>query len=247
MPSALLQFDEVLRPLVRAANVQGRVSIAFWGPQTTKHLIESLGVPHTEIREVAAHDRICDLDSLVRDGDTVLVSGIVCASTSDEPAFLLDGHLGRLAADLRMLGLDCTYHRQPADTDLARISHDQGRTLLSRDRHLLMRRTVVRGCLVRSLEPDIQLVEICRRFDLLHWSKPFSRCIRCNGLLQRAEKESIFDRLLPLTRLYYQDFRVCPECSHLYWEGSHLAAMREKIRRLIDAVGQGHTKDGVGQ
>lgn len=237
MAVALLQFDEALRPLLPAGHAQGLVSLAFSGPQTMKHLIESLGIPHTEVSEVAAGDRVCGLSSLVRDGDALIVSGIICAHTPVEPAFILDGHLGRLAAGLRMLGLDCAYSRQAADADLARISDTQNRILLSRDRRLLMRKTVVRGCLVRSLEPDVQLAEICRRFGLLRWSKPFSRCIRCNAVLRRAEKATIVERLLPLTRLYYQEFRLCPECSQPYWEGSHLAAMREKIRRLTDQGG----------
>ena len=44
-----------------------------------------------------------------------------------EPRFVLDGHLGRLAAYLRMLGFDVLWQRQPSDTDLARKSADERR------------------------------------------------------------------------------------------------------------------------
>jgi uncharacterized protein len=246
MPTASFHFDEILRTLLRTSHRHGQINVAFSGSQTAKHLIEALGVPHTEIREVIANKQAGALDSLVRDEDSLVVSGKACESMADEPVFVLDGHLGRLAAGLRMLGLDCNYQRQPSDADLVRISHDQSRILLSRDRRLLMRKAVVQGYVVRSQAPDIQLAEVCRRFDLAPWFQPFRRCIRCNALLAPAQKESLVDRLLPLTRLYYDDFRVCPNCSQPYWAGSHLAAMEEKVRRLTYELGGACSTDRVG-
>jgi len=67
-----------------------------------------------------------------------------------ERRFVLDNHLGRLAAYLRMLGFDSLYRNDYHDEELARISANQQRTLLTRDRGLLKRNIVVHGYLVRK-------------------------------------------------------------------------------------------------
>jgi len=57
---------------------------------------------------------------------------------------VLDTHLGRLAAYLRMLGFDSLYRNDYHDEELACIS------ALTRDRGLLKRNIVVHGYLVRK-------------------------------------------------------------------------------------------------
>lgn len=236
MPAVRFEFDPNLRALLSSGHSNAAIVIEFSGPQSTKHLLESLGIPHTEIHTVAREEQDLGLAYLPSDGDVLRIFGIWSQHMSDEPRFVLDGHLGRLAADLRMLGLDCAYENQASETDLARIASFDNRILLSRDRRLLMRKAVRQGYLVRSLEPDEQLPEVCTRFDLLSWFRPFRRCIRCNSLLEPAPKSSVVDRLLPLTRRYYQDFRVCRNCAQIYWAGSHMPAMQAKIDRLCEIL-----------
>jgi len=134
---------------------------------------------------------------------------------------------------LRMLGFDCTYHADTTDPELADTAARESRILLSRDRRLLMRKAVTAGCLVRSLNPPDQLREVVRRFNLLEWIRPFRRCIRCNDLLAPVAKETILDRLEPLTRLYYNEFSQCPSCQQIYWKGSHF----ERMQRIISSLG----------
>jgi len=76
------------------------------------------------------------------------------------PRFVLDVHLGRLAAYLRMLGFDCLYRNDYDDPQLADISAQQQRILLTCDRQLLMRKQVSYGYLVRNRQPHQQLLEI---------------------------------------------------------------------------------------
>jgi hypothetical protein len=56
--------------------------------------------------------------------------------------------------------------------------------------------------------------------------------MRCNGLLQPVSKEAVLDRLEPLTRIYFDDFRICPECQQVYWKGSHYQRMSRVIQDL---------------
>ena len=149
-----------------------------------------------------------------------------------EPRFVVDNHLGRLAVYLRLLGFDTLYRNDYQDPELARTAGAEERILLTRDRRLLMRREVVYGCCLRSLQPREQLVEISRRYRLAERAQPFRRCLRCNHPLRRVTKAEVWDRLQPLTQQYYEEFALCPACDQVYWKGSHYEHMLELIKGL---------------
>jgi uncharacterized protein with PIN domain len=96
----------------------------------------------------------------------------------------VDGHLGRLAAYLRVLGFDTWYRNHAADRELAERADRDDRVLLTRDRGLLKRSLVRRGYFVRSDQPTEQLAEVALRFGLDRSARPFGRCLRCNGVLE---------------------------------------------------------------
>jgi uncharacterized protein with PIN domain len=150
-----------------------------------------------------------------------------------EPRFVLDTHLGQLATYLRMLGFDTLYQNDQLDEELAHLSSQEGRILLTRDRGLLKRNMVSHGYCVRETHPRQQLVEVLRRFDLFEAVRPFRRCIRCNGLLQPVSKAAICDRLPPRTQQYYDEFRLCQDCKQIYWKGSHYHRMQQFIKKVL--------------
>jgi uncharacterized protein len=205
------------------------VPVSFRGRQSIKHLAESLSVPHPEIGQVQINGQERTLDTITEDGDRVEIHPVP-NGLSGEPRFLLDNHLGRLAAYLRMLGFDCLYQNNYDDEELAELAQKEGRILLSRDRRLLMRKVVSSGYCLRSLEPIEQLSEVIERYDLAKQIVPFHRCLRCNHPLEPVAKEAILDRLEPLTRLYFDEFQICPACKQIYWKGSHF----ERMTRLIE-------------
>ncbi len=233
MKSVRFDFAPCLRPLLARDLRNGPVDLRFSGPQTAKHLIESLGIPHTEIGELRADGKVVGLGYLVRDGDRLEVGAETRVEVgADEPRFVLDGHLGRLASHLRMLGLDCLYDRASTDEQLAQVSAEEGRILLTRDRRLLMRKIVTQGYLLRSLDTREQLREVVERYALSAWVKPFQRCMRCNHPLEAVSKEAVIDRLEPLTKRYFDEFRLCPACDQVYWKGSHYERMLEWIAQI---------------
>jgi len=206
------------------------VRCTFNAGQSVKHLIESLGVPHTEVERILVAGNPVDFSYQVADGDRAEVYPVMTAQLpAGEPGFILDNHLGRLAVYLRMLGFDALYRNDFHDGELARLSSQEGRVLLTRDRRLLMRAQVTQGYWVRSKIPRQQLLEVVQRFNLRDGIVPFSRCMRCNGTLQPVSKEAVLDRLEPLTRLYYEEFRICGDCGQVYWKGSHY----ERMQRFI--------------
>jgi len=210
------------------------------GDQSVKHLIESLGVPHTEVGQVRVNGALVGFGYLVQEGDRVEVypisSGAPSAQVVEIPRFILDNHLGRLAVYLRMLGFDTLYRNDFQDDELAQVCNREGRVLLTRDKRLLMRNLVTQGYWLRSKIPRRQLEEVVGRFGLAGMIQPFQRCVRCNEPLVPVRKEDILHRLEPLTRQYYDDFRLCPSCDQIYWKGSHYERMRQIIEQVLRNV-----------
>ena len=100
-----------------------------------------------------------------------------------------------------------------------------------------MHKIVRHGYCPRSHDPDEQIIEVLRRFDLVELIAPYTRCLQCNGLLEGVDKADVLEELEPLTKIHYQDFRRCIACRKIYWSGSHfekLEARLEKIRARLN-------------
>ncbi len=234
MPSARFAFLPDLSRFLAPEQRSGAVVFTFDAGQSVKHLIEAAGVPHTEVGQVQVNQHPASFDYLVQEGDHVTVHPPAPGDSLPPggPRFVLDNHLGRLAAYLRMLGFDGLYRNDLQDEELAQIASGEERILLTRDRRLLMRRTVRYGYCLRSLITREQVGEVLRRYDLTGQIAPFRRCLRCNALLEPVSKEAVLERLEPLTRLYYEEFHRCPACDQVYWKGSHYEHMRALIDQL---------------
>ncbi|AFZ15336.1 protein of unknown function DUF82 [Crinalium epipsammum PCC 9333] len=215
-----------------------------------KDMIESFGVPHPEVSFIFVNNNTVDFSYLVQDGDRISVYPISQAETIRQthpqplisvappplpiPKFVIDIHLGKLATSLRMLGFDTLYRNDYGDEELAYISSTEERTLLTRNRGLLMRSIVTYGYYVRSTNPQQQILEVMKRFELFKTAKPFDRCIRCNGLLESVAKESILDQIPPQVQ-QIDKFHRCIECSQIYWKGSHVEKMQQVVESLLNS------------
>ncbi len=199
---------------------------------TIKHVVESLGVPHTEIGRITVNGQTVSDSARLTEGDHVGLFPPSLPVILKEPRFLLDGHLGRLAAYLRMLGFDTRYDRFADDAQLAAIASSEWRTLLTRDVGLLKRREVESGYCVRHPKPQDQLREVSRRYALHSDFKPFRRCMECNGLLYRVAKDEVAALLPPHTRETKEEFSRCLDCRKVFWRGSHYEQMLGLIEEL---------------
>jgi uncharacterized protein with PIN domain len=98
----------------------------------------------------------------------------------------------------------------------------------------LLKRSIIRyGYWVRHTYPERQLAEVAERFDLAAWVEPFSRCLRCNTRLEVVAPDVVAERVLPCTRASFTEFRRCPGCERIYWQGSHHEALRKVLERVI--------------
>ena len=247
MATATLRFYEELNDFLPRDRRQRDIRLEFRPPAPVRHLIETLGVPHTEVELVLRNGESVSLEAPVNDGDrlavyplfeTLDVSSLLRIRDRPlrDPRFLADAHLGRLAGYLRMLGFDCRVAGPGDDRALAESAAREQRILLTRDRALLMRRRVSHGCYVRERQPRRQLEALVRRLDLCGLIRPFSRCIRCNGVLRPVALAQVRDRVPEGVARRCRDFLQCDRCGRVYWKGTHYRRMQEMIHALCDGA-----------
>ena len=243
MSRVQLRFYEELNDFLAPALRKVDITHTFDRRASVKDMIESFGVPHTEVDIILVNGQSVDFSYIVQDGDRISVYPMfesldvspllrLRPAPLRSPAFVLDTNLGRLARYLRLLGFDCLYQNDYDDDTVATIADREQRTVLTRDRALLQRRIITRGYFVREVRPRLQVKEVLTRFDLYRLVAPFSRCIRCNGALQDVDKQSIEARLEPKTRKYFESFMRCSDCGQIYWQGSHHARSLRLIEEL---------------
>ncbi len=233
-----IRFHGNLNDLLREPLRERPISRPVAGRPAAKDVIESLGVPHVEVHAIAVDGTPAALDHRVRDGETI---DVFASAPGDEAAngdrrFVVDGHLGRLAAYLRMLGFDTAYDPNAGDDTLARLAATHDRILLSRDRGLLKRSIVRRGYVLRSDDPHAQLREVVDRFGLTLLAHPFRRCLRCNAPLEPIAADVARPLVPPRVAREQVAFRRCPACGGLYWRGSHHGRMVRLIRTLLPEI-----------
>jgi uncharacterized protein with PIN domain len=243
MPQAFFRFYDSLNDFLPAERQQVEFLRRIKDRGSVKDAIEALGVPHPEVALILVNGVSVGFDYLVQEADrisvypqftTLNVDGTSRVMPPPLPAkrFVLDVHLGKLATYLRLLGFDALYRNDYDDDELAQISSQQQRILLTQDRGLLKRSMVTYGYAVRSADPEEQTVEILQRFDLYDAVAPLKRCPRCNGALREVDKADVEDRLPHYTRLYYDEFSQCQHCHQVYWQGAHY----KRLQGLLDRV-----------
>lgn len=216
---------------------------------TVKHVIEALGVPHTEVELILINGHSVDFAARLHDGDRVSVYPTFerfdigpLLKLRSRPLrvtrFVADAHLGGLARLLRMAGFDTVYDNHFADAEIERIAGGESRIVLSRDRELLKRKSITHGCYVHALKPALQLAEILARLDLAASMRPLSLCLECNLPLERVDKRLVADRLPHSVREKQQRFSTCTRCRRVFWEGSHWQRMRERMALAGAAAGR---------
>lgn len=244
MTTVTLVFHDNLKELLaHDVDEKGAVLHCFDRRASVKDVIESFGVPHPEIQWLKVNGTEVGFDNILQDNDFVEISPLtppfnVLTATVLRPEpikairFVVDVNVGKLATLLRIAGFDTAYDNDLNDIELARIAEKEQRILLTRDTHLLKRKNVLFGHLVREIQPQKQLVEVIRLFQLKTHIRPYTRCLLCNALLKPVAKQEIMHRLKPLTRKYYDTFHLCPECDKIYWPGSHRDKMQDYIMSL---------------
>jgi uncharacterized protein with PIN domain len=214
---------------------------------SVKDMLESFGPPHPEFELITANGASVGFDHIVQPDDAIHIYPYSDAETVDvtpkivlrppysgRPRFVLDQHLGRTAAYLRMMGFDTLYRNDYDDEELAQVSDTEQRILLTRDIGLLKRGRVMYGYFVRNTSSVLSLKEITERFHLAVLAAPFDFCMKCNGVVLPVDKALILDRLKPETAASFELFHQCQSCGQVYWKGSHHEKMEAILREVLD-------------
>ncbi|MFP3755333.1 MULTISPECIES: Mut7-C RNAse domain-containing protein [Cupriavidus] len=242
--TATFRFYEELNDFLAHTRRHQDIVVPCARAATVKHMIEALGVPHTEVELILVNGESVPFDRPLQDGDRVAVYPTFEAfdispllRVRDQPLretrFVADAHLGGLAHLLRMTGFDTLYDNHFEDSEIARIAAEEGRIVLTRDRELLKRRGVTHGCYVRAIKSSLQVREVFRRLDLARSARPFALCLDCNVPLHRIDKSDVDGRVPEGVLARHARFVTCTHCRRVFWEGSHWRKMRALVDELL--------------
>src|SRR4051812_12044142 len=165
MTLAQFRFYEELNDFLAPARRKQSFELRCAESATVKNAIESVGVPHTEVELILANGVSVDFAYRVQHGDRISVYPMfetfdvtpllrLRPAALREPRFIADAQLGALARLLRMLGFDTRFENPADDAAIRETALAERRTILTRDRQLLICRDVTHGCYVHALRPD---------------------------------------------------------------------------------------------
>ncbi|CAN7432620.1 DUF5615 family PIN-like protein [Phenylobacterium sp. LjRoot225] len=145
--------------------------------------------------------------------------------------FLCDEMLLGLARLLRAAGHD-TYlaHDGQGDADLLQIARAENRVLVTRDKRLAAA-AHPRAVLVEGRGAYAEAEKLAAMLPIDWRLAPFTRCIVDNTLLREAEAADLA-RMPQQARDLPGPFRACPACGRVYWPGSHVKRLGERLERL---------------
>jgi uncharacterized protein with PIN domain len=147
--------------------------------------------------------------------------------------FLCDEMLARLARLLRAAGYD-TYLASGGEPDAAllKLAREEGRVLITRDKRL-----------AAAASPDSVLFEgggleaqtrsLAAAAPIAWDAAPFTRCVIDNAHLREATPAEAA-RMPVSARAGPGPFRACPACGRLYWPGSHVRRMSDRLAELAE-------------
>jgi len=233
-PEAEVRFAAELRMFLAPRHRGGLVRVACDGVSSLGHVVESLGVPLTEVGGLAVNGAAVTPGYRLAGGDVAEAGAVERPQPLPAARFILDVHLGTLARRLRLVGLDTAYANDLDDDVLIDRANAERRVLLTQDRGLLRRHRLWLGAYVRGARPDDQMRDVLGRFGPP--LAPWTRCTACNGLLEPARKSDVEAQLRPGTRRTYEAFARCTACGRVYWRGAHGQRLEDIVASAIRAV-----------
>ncbi len=153
---------------------------------------------------------------------------------SEEMKFLADHMLGKLAKELRMLGYDTLYYRGEAGYPLIKLAREEDRVILTRNSKLIQKKPEDRIVRVKEDKPSLQLRELVEKGCIsFNEEKLYSRCLLCNALLDQISRDEAEGNVPDFVFYQQVEFYRCPQCHRIYWQGSHLDHMKEKVEKIF--------------
>ncbi|MCP4760952.1 MAG: hypothetical protein GY870_04160 [archaeon] len=214
-----------------------------------KDIIESLGVPHTEVGHLDFNNQEIDFSYIpVSQGVltvhaihlpfNVMIPSVLRPMPFNNIKFIADINVIKLGRLLILLGFDVNYSSHYSDNKIADIAEKECRIVLTRDTDLLKRKKIIFARRVKANLPYDQLIEVINFFGLQKLILFFSRCSACNIKLEIVEKNDVIHLLEPKTKKYFDNFFQCPQCKKIFWKGSHYENIQKQLSSLRIIINQ---------
>ena len=151
----------------------------------------------------------------------------------ENPRFIVDNNVGKLAKWLRLMGYDTLRFDGSDDSRMIHIALHQGRVILTRDTEIMKRRVITTGrlkaILVTSEEPEQQIRQVIESLKFDCQFRPFTLCLECNQPLIERGKEEVKNQVPPYVFQTQSEFVQCPACHRIYWKGTHWESMTRRL------------------
>jgi uncharacterized protein with PIN domain len=155
------------------------------------------------------------------------------ASPEKPMEFVVGDSLGRLLKWLRILGFNAVLKR-----DLGRCTAENS---LDVKNALYLTRSRFQppgkwkfSMRIQSDTVFEQLKEIIHTGAITRENlRPFSRCIDCNAVTENIDSELVRGRVPDFVFETHTQFKCCPVCSHIFWQGTHSKNMNAVVDRLF--------------
>ncbi len=153
--------------------------------------------------------------------------------------FLVDSPLGGLAKWLRFSGFDTELRPLTGTLQDKLPPPAPGLYILTLQKSLakLHRQDIL---VLTAATPEAQLREVFQRLGISRRNlDPMSRCVRCNARLVPVAPEAVAGRVPEYVFHTQKEFYECPACQRLYWPGSHIRGIHQKLSRALRRTGRG--------
>ena len=244
MPTATFRFYAELNDLLPRRRRQADFQAPFKDKISVKDMIESFGVPHTEVDLILANGKSVEFSYTVEDGDCISVYPIfetlnIRNSTRLRRAplrrtrFIADRNIGVIVRLMRTLGFDVYFDPILSSREIIEVSNRDKRIILTRSRNLLKFKDITHAILIQPASSLEEVRRIVRSLDIRDQAKPFSRCPQCNDLLTDIDKEDALNRIPVKTRRLHDTYFQCPSSGKLYWSGTRIIRMKKAVDKVL--------------
>ncbi|MEO0080768.1 MAG: Mut7-C RNAse domain-containing protein [candidate division WOR-3 bacterium] len=176
-------------------------------------------------------------------------------ATSDESRFFCDEMLGRLARELRLIGLDVEYRRGIRGMQAYREARGANRVFLTRNKRL---GKLPGAYFVTAQTAPQQVSEVREKFATgtspeaprMPSDRALSRCLVCNETLVSISREQARPLVPFFIYQIHHEFSRCPRCRRVYWPGSHAKDMVQRVAARqpdVEAMTRPRRRFGFGR
>jgi uncharacterized protein with PIN domain len=223
MAKGTFRFYEELNDYLPQHQKKVDIEAEFIGKRCIKGTIEDFGVPPEAVDLILVNGNPVDFRYLLKDGDRASVYPVferLNIQNLSMPRkfplrriqFTADADLKDMVQVMRMLGFDTIYDPGYRMADIIEISRQENRIILTNRKELLRSESVTHAVRVCSGTPLEQVKNVMDDLDIKDRINAFSRCLRCNNVLENRQTKEILDRISPETKHIFEKYILCRSC-----------------------------------